>query len=125
MVFVSLVRAMIDAYPTEPALPTLPQLTLPLANLGIATALTAAGAVILAWLLPKTPCTTPLVLDQDAGCSAALPDVPNLSPGDRGTSQSPLRPSGRALINNQPVDVVTEGDYLPPGTALIVLRVEG
>ena len=52
--------------------------------------------------------------------AAALPNV-----GELGVAESVLRPSGKALFNRQLVDVVTEGDYLDPGTPVEVIRLEG
>ncbi len=45
--------------------------------------------------------------------------------GDQGMSESVLRPSGKVIFNKQLVDVVTEGDYLDPGTPVEVIRREG
>jgi len=36
-----------------------------------------------------------------------------------------LRPSGSAIINNERIDVVTEGDYIERGNEIIVKKVEG
>jgi len=45
--------------------------------------------------------------------------------GDRGVAQSDLRPSGKVLVRDQLVDVLTEGDYVERGTEVSVLRIEG
>lgn len=45
--------------------------------------------------------------------------------GARGTALTPLRPAGVALFGEQRVDVVTEGEFLPAQTAVVVLKVEG
>lgn len=42
-----------------------------------------------------------------------------------GTAHSPLRPAGVAFIDGQYVDVVTEGDFIPAGTPIQVIRVVG
>jgi membrane-bound serine protease (ClpP class) len=42
-----------------------------------------------------------------------------------GTAHTMLRPSGKAVIDGQLVDVVSQGDLIPAGTALRVLAVEG
>ena len=49
--------------------------------------------------------------------------LPNV--GELGVAESVLRPSGKVLFNKQLVDVVTEGDYLDPGTPVEVIRREG
>lgn len=51
---------------------------------------------------------------------AALPNV-----GEHGVAESVLRPSGKVLFDKHLIDVVTEGDYLDPGTAVEVIRREG
>lgn len=42
-----------------------------------------------------------------------------------GTAFSTLRPSGKAQIDGQLVDVVTEGEFIDPGTAIEVVEVSG
>ncbi|MFA6931888.1 MAG: NfeD family protein [Lentisphaeria bacterium] len=45
--------------------------------------------------------------------------------GLTGTTQTILRPSGKVRINEHKYDVVTQGEILPPGTAIKVVEVEG
>lgn len=45
--------------------------------------------------------------------------------GMEGVTLSMLRPSGTALIGNKRVDVVTEGEFIPQGTKVKVIKVEG
>lgn len=45
--------------------------------------------------------------------------------GQQGLAATPLRPAGSALIEGLKVDVVTEGEFIPPGTQVIVIKVEG
>jgi membrane-bound serine protease (ClpP class) len=45
--------------------------------------------------------------------------------GEQGVAESVLRPSGKVLFDKRLVDVVTEGDYLDPGTPVEVIRREG
>ncbi len=45
--------------------------------------------------------------------------------GCEGISESELRPSGIALINDERYDVVTDGEFLEPKTRIRVLRVDG
>jgi membrane-bound serine protease (ClpP class) len=42
-----------------------------------------------------------------------------------GSALTPLRPSGTAVINGKRIDVVTEGPFIEPGTAVKVVAVEG
>ena len=50
----------------------------------------------------------------------ALPQV-----GEHGVADSVLRPAGKVRFNDQLVDVVTEGDFLDPGTQVEVVKREG
>ncbi|MGE6375418.1 NfeD family protein [Peribacillus muralis] len=45
--------------------------------------------------------------------------------GVKGKAFTDLRPSGTALINDERVDVVTEGSYISKGSSLIIVKVEG
>jgi membrane-bound serine protease (ClpP class) len=45
--------------------------------------------------------------------------------GVRGVVQSALRPAGKALLNGEPCDVVTDGEFIEAGEAVVVQRVEG
>jgi membrane-bound serine protease (ClpP class) len=45
--------------------------------------------------------------------------------GKVGVAKTILRPSGTADIEGQFVDVVTSGDFIPAGTPIIVINVEG
>ncbi len=45
--------------------------------------------------------------------------------GQAGFATSYLRPAGYAAIDGQKVDVLTEGEFVPAGTPVIVTRVEG
>jgi membrane-bound serine protease (ClpP class) len=107
------------------------------------------GGIGLAWLLIRTGKTGGLVLQArlglsegqrlataslatapprhpdshaDADRSARRPAVPR---GVQGVAMSDLRPAGFARIEGRRVDVVTQGDYLPAGTALEVVRDDG
>ena len=45
--------------------------------------------------------------------------------GCTGRAETELRPSGRALVAGQPVDVVSEGAFIGKGTAVVVVSVNG
>lgn len=47
------------------------------------------------------------------------------SKGDTGVCESDLRPSGKVLIGDRLVDVITEGDYVERGSQVAVIRIEG
>lgn len=95
------------------------------AILQLAGAFIAGGVIIAAILkiLPKSESFGHLILS-DAVNSTSNPDLRDLS-GTEGTSLTILRPAGTALINQQRVDVVTEGDYIEKGKNIVVVKVEG
>jgi membrane-bound serine protease (ClpP class) len=45
--------------------------------------------------------------------------------GLSGTAQTTLRPAGKAEFEGQVLDVVTQGDYIDPGTSIRVVGVDG
>ncbi len=45
--------------------------------------------------------------------------------GKEGIALTVLRPSGTAVINNERLDVVTEGDFIDQNTKISVIKVEG
>lgn len=58
------------------------------------------------------------------GYIAAKPGLKDLK-GATGIAKTVLRPSGTAVINNQFIDVVTYGEFIPAGTQIQVMDVEG
>ena len=60
----------------------------------------------------------------DLGYTSADPALKTLI-GKVGISNTTLRPSGKAVIEGQLVDVVTSGEFIPEGTPIIVINVEG
>ena len=49
----------------------------------------------------------------------------NIAIGATGIAESDLRPSGKILLENQLVDVITEGDYVYAGAEVEVIKIEG
>jgi membrane-bound serine protease (ClpP class) len=127
MILYSLLKAMVDHYPADPVLPTMPQLELPLRNMGVALAISIIAIVLLARLFPKTPLYGAFVLTK------VNPDTvepangvhPAIHVGDKGIALTMLRPAGTASFGGGPVDVVTQGDFIRVGTAISVVKIEG
>jgi membrane-bound serine protease (ClpP class) len=46
-------------------------------------------------------------------------------PGTEGISLSILRPSGKARFLDQIVDVITQGEFIPPNTSITVVQRDG
>jgi len=90
-------------------------------------------AAMFARYLPKIPYANRLMLvppsdkpDID-GEAMGLPGAEQAAAllGQVGTATSMLRPAGMARFGEEYVDVVTEGDFIEPGTAIQVIEVEG
>jgi membrane-bound serine protease (ClpP class) len=93
------------------------------------------GAVLLVglfWFLPNSP------LFKRFALTTRLDNQPGMTPlqghnvasydylfGKQGVASSDLRPAGIATIEGERVDVVTEGDFIPNGTPIAVMRVDG
>ncbi|MFZ5948955.1 MAG: NfeD family protein [Stygiobacter sp.] len=77
--------------------------------------------------LPKSQTFNKLILDENLKSKSgytAKPEIENLV-GKVGKSITDLRPAGSILIDNQRIDVVTEGDYIEKDNDVIVKKVEG
>ena len=85
----------------------------------------------LARYLPRVPVANQMFLDaetaQSQNLEAGAPVVGDAPVwvGAQGVSQTVLRPAGKALIDGQRFDVVTEGDMIDSGVDVQVVRVEG
>jgi membrane-bound serine protease (ClpP class) len=109
------------------ASPSAADVTQALVVLGASLAITAAVAY--AWIrhLPNSGRFSGLFLrggaQQSEGYIAAAPRVDLV--GQDGVAVTDLRPAGTAQIGHERVDVVTEGEYVPLGRAVRVVRSEG
>ena len=126
----SLLWAMIDRYPGQPFVPAPAMLVHPLANLG--SAILGGGVLIffLGKILPKTPFYSRLVLGaagaHGPSLAAASIDSPALVKiGETGVARSILRPSGKAVFGAHVLDVITEGEFLHPGTPVRIVAIAG
>jgi len=90
-------------------------------------ALTILGAVALSMWLPKTKTFGTFVLSEeqkrDLGYSSHAKHDDLV--GKEGIALTTLRPSGTALIDDERVDVVSEGGYIEAKQRIKIVRVEG
>lgn len=126
----SLLWAMIDRYPDQPVLPTPEMLVVPVMNLGIALVAGVLAIFLLGKYLPKTTLYHRFVLGtanpHGPSLSEASIDSPALvKVGDTGVARSILRPSGKAAFDGTVLDVITEGEFVNPGTSIRVVAIEG
>src|SRR5256885_5914619 len=132
LMLASMLWAMIDRYPEQPFFPTGDMLAVPLRNLFIALISAAIVIALLAKYLPRTSFYRRFALLTTNPPGPSLAGVPrefasavDLSPGTEGISLSILRPSGKALFLDQIIDVVTQGEFIPPNTSITVVRRDG
>src|SRR5437868_8188491 len=132
LMLASMLWAMIDRYPEQPFFPTGEMLAVPLRNLFIALISSAIVIALLAKYLPRTSFYRRFALLTTNPPGPSLAGLPrefataiDLSPGAEGISLSILRPSGKARFLDQTIDVVTQGEFIPPNTSITVVRRDG
>ena len=132
LILASLFWAMIDHYPGETFFPTGRALAVPLLNLFLALIGAAIVIALLVRYLPRTSVYRRFSLMTSNPPGPSLAGVPrefataiDLSPGTEGISLSILRPSGKARFLDQIIDVVTQGEFIPPNTSITVVRRDG
>jgi membrane-bound ClpP family serine protease len=75
-------------------------------------------------LLVKSPVTLKTSLSRADGYSSQPEELLAYN-GKIGTALTDLRPAGTAMIENQRVDVVSRGEYIEKGAAIVVLAIDG
>ncbi|MDY6906418.1 MAG: NfeD family protein [Thermodesulfobacteriota bacterium] len=75
-------------------------------------------------LLARSPATLKTELTTDAGVCSQAETLSDFL-GKTGTTVSDLRPAGIARIDGKRVDVVSRGEYIDKGTAIVVTAVTG
>jgi membrane-bound serine protease (ClpP class) len=132
LMLASILWAMIDRYPGQTFLPTGRMLAVPLLNLFIALVAAVVVIALLARYLPRTSVYRRFALIASNPPGPSLLEPPRqfaipiaLSPGMQGISLSILRPSGKARFAERVIDVVTQGEFIPPGTPITVVQTDG
>jgi membrane-bound serine protease (ClpP class) len=117
----SLVMAMLGPAPTSA------DVAKAFAALGVAAVVTLS--VIYAWIrhLPSSNRFRGLLHSGDVGSAQGYISGALRSEliGASGTARTALRPAGVADIRGERLDVVSEGDYIPQGASIVVVRSEG
>ncbi len=128
----SMLFAMVDYFPGESIVPTMDMLVQPMINLGITMLLAILVISALARYLPDLPIFRRLMLASVSPLGTSIPTTSGTSlferhadVGDVGTASTVLRPAGKAMIGSAYLDVTTDGDFIDPGTRVIVTHVDG
>lgn len=112
-------------------LPVIPmdQIIHALETMGLAVLITTGGAVVLGVLLPATPAFKRLSLATVTTGNVAADESGKQKYADliglKGQVVSSLRPSGRARIGNQTLDVITGGNFIETGATVRVVAHRG
>ena len=141
LIIASLLWTMTDRYPGQNFLPTTKMLAIPMRNLSIAIVGSIVVIALLARYLPRTSFYLPKVAhkerrvlspDEAGRFLKAAAVMPHglifefaLTTGMQGVSLSILRPSGKARFAERIVDVVSEGEFIPPQTPVTIVQTDG
>jgi membrane-bound serine protease (ClpP class) len=127
LMLIALVMGMVDMYPGTPVLPTLPQLQLPLRDIGVAAVVSFAIALVLARFLPQTTLFHRLVSQTASGVAsvAAQEAQQTARIGQTGVAISPLCPGGKARFGDQLLDVITRGEMVAKGRPVKIIGHSG
>lgn len=126
-ILVALIMAMVDVYPGTPALPSLPQLELPLRDLSIAAIGSVIIAAVLARYLPQTTLFQKLVSQTASGAvaDAAQEQKQATQIGKTGVTVSPLSPGGKARFGEELLDVMSRGERIEKGAPVRIIGHSG
>ena len=95
----------------------------------LVTALILTVAVFVAWIrhLPNSPRFRRLILADGLDSSAGFISAKVRSDlvGQEAEAVTDLRPAGTVVINDERIDVVTEGDYIKAGSRVRIISAEG
>ena len=119
-----ILNTMVDRYPTDPVLPTLPQLHLPALNFALGLFGGIAAILLAARFLPQTALFRPFELVTTSPKFQPIAEEP-APRGAHGETLTDLRPSGRASFGNRVYDVLADGDFIPGGTPVKAVGREG
>jgi membrane-bound serine protease (ClpP class) len=127
-VLAALVLAMTGRLPSEPVVPTWPQLQFPLLKVFGGAIGAMIAAALLGRYLPKSTLFKKMQLSAATsaaeGYTSSLGEAKSLL-GATGIAETNLRPSGKARFGDRLVDVVTEGDLIERGKPITIVDVQG
>lgn len=85
------------------------------------------GLVSIRYILPRfsNAAEGPYLSASLAGAHADSEETKRVRVGDTGTAMTYLRPSGKAEINDDIFDVITENEYVEKDTPVVVTRIRG
>jgi membrane-bound serine protease (ClpP class) len=127
LIVLALVMALVDLYPGMPTVPSLPQLRRPAEVLSWALLGCGILILLLSRFLPKTVQFQRLVSQSASGVATVrLQKIEQQARiGEIGSTVSPLHPGGKAVFNNERLDVVTQGEMISKDTTVRIIGYSG
>lgn len=127
LMLLTIIMAMVDYYPGMPKVPSMPQLALPLRDLGYAILGSVVVLAVLARLLPKTSLYGTLVTQAVSGVESVREqsEQQRVEVGLEGIAVSVLRPGGKAQFGDRVLDVMTQGELIEKGARVRIIRHSG
>lgn len=121
----SLVLALIGNVGFE--FPEMPEITSAVVTMAVTLVLLIVLGFSLGRYMPRSQAFNRLVLQPDLGSLSGYisADTNEALVGMTGRALTTLRPAGTAEFEGERVDVVSQGDFIEPGTAVRVVRVQG
>jgi membrane-bound serine protease (ClpP class) len=118
---------MTQHYPGDPWYPSFPDITGSVLRFIPSLLIAAAGALLAALFLPKTPLFNHLILN------AALPPPTSVAPtqgpsvkvGQGGLTETRLNPAGAARFGDLLLNVVSRGEFIESGEKIVIAEVRG
>ncbi len=95
--------------------------------LGAYVAAMIGGLIFIRYVMPRIPSSRegPYLSASLKGANVETRESQMVKPGDTGTALTYLRPSGKAEINDEMFDVITENQFLEKGTPIRVIDIRG
>ena len=91
-----------------------------------ANAIVVPGMIFFYWKhFPKSFMGRRLILGSASPPAAGSSAGAHIQGGEAGTALTPLRPAGTARFGDEQLSVVTDGEFLPRGSLLRVVKIEG
>ncbi len=138
LMFVAIVMAMVDIYPSVPGVPSVPELPtssmrfrVPVQEIVSTLSIAMLGGLAAVWalsrVLPKTSIYGRMVSQSASGeLSVSVKDREHSRRiGDVGETICPLRPGGKARFGDEVIDVVSQGEMITKGASVKILRYSG
>ncbi|MFW6011927.1 MAG: NfeD family protein [Desulfosalsimonas sp.] len=129
LIVIGIILAMQDFVVPDPSLPWQKEILIEngVRVLGSYIAAMVAGLVFIRYVMPRIPSSRegPYLASSLKDAKAETREAGLVSPGDTGVAITYLRPSGKAEINNEMFDVITENQFLDKDTPVKVIDIRG